>query len=233
MSPGDARVNLGMLAGQIAGMVVVFGAALFGAAGTLKWRAGWAFMALFFGFTVALSGWLLRRNPALLTERMTGVGKPDQKGWDRVWFGLTAVAFLGWLVLMPLDAVRFGWSRVPRWVQATGGAAVVASFWLLFGVFRENTYLSPAVRVQRERGQTVVDTGPYAYVRHPMYAAAGLLMAGSTLLLGSWWGLVGAGAIVAGVAARAVGEERMLRAELPGYAAYAERVRYRLVPGVW
>lgn len=233
MANPDARVHVGLLVGQVVGMAVVFGVALFGGAGTLSWLAGWIWLALFFGFTVALSLWLLRHNPALLTERMTGMGKADQKGWDRVWFGLTAVAFVGWLVLMPLDALRLGWSSVPAWVQAAGGVLVVGSFWLLFTVFRENTFLSPAVRVQRERGQTVVETGPYRHVRHPMYAAAGLLLVGTTLLLGSWWGLIGAALITSGAAWRAIGEERVLRAELPGYDEYVARVRYRLVPGVW
>jgi protein-S-isoprenylcysteine O-methyltransferase Ste14 len=226
-------VDLALLVGQIVGMALVFGLALFLAAGTVAWPAGWVFLGLFFGFTVLISAWLARANPGLLTERMTGIGKADQQPWDRLWFAVTATLFLGWLVVMPLDAVRFGWSRVPGWVQALGAVLLLVSFWLLFLVFRENSYLSPAVRVQTDRGQTVVDTGPYGVVRHPMYAAAAVLLVGSTLLLGSWYGLVGALLIVVGVAVRAVNEERLLRAELPGYDEYAARVRYRLVPGVW
>jgi protein-S-isoprenylcysteine O-methyltransferase Ste14 len=227
------RVDLKLLVAQIVGMALVFALALFLAAGTVAWPAGWVFLGLFFGFTVLLSAWLARANPGLLTERMTGIGKADQKPWDRLWFGVTATLFLGWLVVMPLDAVRFGWSSVPGWVQALGAVLLLVSFWLLFLVFRENSYLSPAVRVQTDRGQRVVDTGPYGVVRHPMYAAAAVLLVGSTLLLGSWYGLVGALLIVVGVAVRAVNEERVLRAELPGYEAYAARVRYRLVPCVW
>src|SRR5437870_1405056 len=112
-SGNPARVNMGLLVGQIGGMAVVFGVVLFGAAGTVRWIAGWAFMGLFFGFVIALSGWLTRNNPALLMERMTGVGKADQKTWDKVFFALANVLFLVWLVVMPLDAVRFGWSHVP------------------------------------------------------------------------------------------------------------------------
>jgi protein-S-isoprenylcysteine O-methyltransferase Ste14 len=226
-------VDLRLLVGQIVGMAVGFGLVLFLAAGTVAWVAGWVFLGLFFGFVVALSAWLLRHNPALLTERMTGVGKADQKAWDRVWVAATSVLVLGWLVVMPLDAVRFGWSSVPGWVQAVGAVLLVGSFWLLFLVFRENTYLSPAVRIQAEQGQTVVSTGPYGVVRHPMYAAATVLLAGTSLLLGSRYGLVVALLIVLGVAARAAGEEPVLRAELPGYGAYIAKVRYRLVPYVW
>ena len=226
-------VNLRLLAAQIGGMALVFGLVLFAAAGTVAWPAGWAFLLLFFGFVVALSGWLLRHTPALLTERMTGVGKADQKPWDRVWFALTNVLFLAWLVVMPLDAVRFGWSSMPPWVQVLGALLSLLSFWLFFVTFRENAYLSPAVRIQSDRGQTVVDTGPYAVVRHPMYAAAAVFLGGTALLLGSWYGLGVGCLIVLSAAARAVKEERALRAELPGYDAYMARVRYRLVPHVW
>ena len=100
------------------------------------------------------------------------------------------VFFLAWLVLMPLDAVRFRWSEMPGWLQVAGAILLLGSFYLFFLTFRENPYLSPVVRVQSERGQTVISTGPYHYVRHPMYAAAILFMAGTALMLGSWYGLL-------------------------------------------
>jgi len=226
-------VNLKMLTIQITGMFVVFALALFLAAGTVAWLAGWVFVALFFGFTIALSLWLLKHNPGLLTERMTGIGKTDQKSWDKVFFAIANVFFLAWLVLMPLDAVRFHWSRMPLWLQLAGAALLLCSFYLFFLTFRENAYLSPAVRLQSERGQTVVSTGPYGHVRHPMYAAAVVFLVGTTLLLGSWYGLALALMIVVAIAVRAVQEERTLRAELPGYDQYMARVNYRLIPYVW
>src|SRR3954453_8372239 len=214
------KVNLWMLKIQIAGMFVVFALALFLAAGTVAWLAGWAFLVLFFGFTIALSLWLLKYSPGLLTERMTGIGKADQKAWDKVFFGLAQVFFLAWLIIMPLDAVRFHWSEMPVWLQVVGAIMMLCSFYLFFLTFRENSFLSPAVRVQSDRGQTVVSTGPYHYVRHPMYAAAGIYLVGSTLLLGSWYGLILALAIVVAVSIRALQEERTLRTELQGYDAY-------------
>ncbi|MFL5804657.1 MAG: methyltransferase family protein [Roseiflexaceae bacterium] len=226
-------VNLKLLTAQIVGMFVVFALALFLAAGTVVWPAGWAFLVLFFGFTVALSRWLLRHNPGLLTERMTGIGKPDQKTWDKVFFAAANVVFLAWLVVMPLDAVRFHWSRMPGWLPVIGALLLLWSFLLFFLTFRENAYLSPAVRLQTERGQTVVSTGPYQYVRHPMYATAIIFIVGTTLLLGSWYGLILGLILVVGVALRAVQEERTLRAELPGYDAYMAQVKYRLIPYVW
>ncbi len=226
-------VNLRLLTAEIVGMFVVFALALFLAAGTLAWPAGWAFLVLFFGFVVALSLWLLRHNPGLLTERLTGIGKPDQKAWDKVWYVLATVVFLAWLVFMPLDAVRFHWSQMPAWLQVVGAILLLCSCALFFLTFRENSYLSPAVRVQTDRGQTVVSTGPYHYVRHPMYAAVIPYALATTLLLGSWYGLLLGLILVVGVARRAVLEERTLRAELHGYDAYMAQVKYRLIPYVW
>lgn len=212
---------------------MVFGLALFLAAGTIVWPSGWAFLVLFFGFTIALTRWLLRHNPGLLTERMTGIGKANQPAWDRVFFAAMQVFFLAWLVLMPLDAVRFRWSQMPGWLQVVGAVLLLCSFYLFFLTFRENPYLSPAVRVQTERGQTVISTGPYRYVRHPMYGTTIIFIVGTTLLLGSWYGLFLGLVLVVGIAFRAVQEERVLRAELPGYDVYMARVKYRLIPYVW
>jgi protein-S-isoprenylcysteine O-methyltransferase Ste14 len=227
------KVNLTLLTLQIAGTFVVFAVVLFLAAGTAAWLAGWVFLGMFFGFTIALSRWLLQNNPGLLTERMTGIGKADQKTWDKVFFALANVLFISWLLLMPLDAVRFGWSRVPAWLQVAGALILFGSFYLFFLTFRENNFLSPAVRLQTDRGQTVVSTGPYHYVRHPMYATALILFVGTTLLLGSWYGLLPALLLAIAIAFRAVQEERTLRAELAGYDEYMKEVKYRLVPGVW
>mgnify|MGYP001026379397 CR=1 FL=1 len=226
-------VNLKMLTAQIAGMFVVFALALFLPAGTLAWPAGWAFLVLFFGFTVALSYWLLQYNPALLTERMTGIGKADQKTWDKVFFAVANVLFLAWLILMPLDAVRFRWSQMPSWLQVIGALLLLGSFYLFFLTFRENAYLSPAVRLQTEREQKVISTGLYHYVRHPMYATATIFLISTTLLLGSWYGLGVALLLVIAIAFRAVQEERTLRAELAGYDEYMAQVKYRLIPYVW
>jgi len=227
------KVNTTMLVVQVAGMFVVIGAALFLAAGTVAWAGGWAFLLLFSAFTVAISLWLLRNNPGLLNERLTGLGKSGQKGWDKVFFALAQLLFLGWLIANPLDAVRYRWSHVPGWLQVAGGLLVLASFYAFFLIFRENAFLSPAVRVQDERGQTVVATGPYRYVRHPMYSTAIVFLAASSLLMGSFYALLPLALLKLGIAWRAVGEEATLRAELPGYAEYMSRVRYRLMPGVW
>jgi len=227
------KVSLTLLAAQIAGMLLLFALALFLPAGTVAWFAGWAYLLLFFGFVVAITLWLSRHDPGLLQERVTGVAHPGHKGWDRALLALTAVLFFAWMVLMPLDAVRFGWSRMPAMLQGVGAILLLCSFCVFFLTFRENPYLSPAVRIQKERGQTVVSTGPYRYVRHPMYSGFIIWTVGTSLLLGSWWGLLAGLVLIGMVARRAVLEERTLRQELPGYDAYAARVKYRLVPHVW
>ncbi len=162
------------LLANIAGMAVVFALVLFLPAGTLAWTAGWIFFALFFVFVLALSFWLLRFNRDLLVERLTGVGRRDQKTWDKVILAMAGLGFFAWLALMALDAGRFHWSHVPMWAQALGAVLLIGSFWLFYLTFRYNPYLSPAVRLQSERAHRVVDTGPYHYVRHPMYAGFAL-----------------------------------------------------------
>jgi protein-S-isoprenylcysteine O-methyltransferase Ste14 len=215
--------------------VVVFavlGLVLFGAAGTLAWAPGWIFVVLYLAFTVVLLGWMLRNDPGLLQERMTPFPS-DQPTWDRLFIILLSVLVVAWFLLMPLDAERLRWSHVPALLQVVGAVVLVASLVLFFLTFRENSYLSPAVRVQRERGQRVVSTGPYRYVRHPLYSGVGLFEVGTSLLLGSWTGLL-LGAVVMGLVAwRAVREERTLREELDGYEDYLSRVRFRLIPGIW
>jgi protein-S-isoprenylcysteine O-methyltransferase Ste14 len=225
-------INTRVLVAQIAIMFLVFALLLFLPAGTVAWLSGWVFLVLFFGFVVAVTWWLFRYNPELLRERMTGF-KADQQAWDKVLLPLAGVLFFAWLILMPLDAVRLHWSRVPVWLQVVGTVVLLCSFSLFFLTFRENSYLSPAVRIQEERGQTVVSTGPYHYVRHPMYAAFVLMVLGTPLLLGSWYGILFGPILVVVVARRAVLEERMLREDLQGYDVYTARVKYRLIPYVW
>lgn len=226
-------INLHLLVVQIAGLFVAFALVLFIPAGTLAWAAGWTFLILFFGFVVATSIWLLRHSPGLLAERMTGAENPDRKSWDRVFHLLAGIVFFAWLALMALDAARFHWSQMPPWLQGAGAILLLFSFALFFLTFRENAYLSPAVRVQSDRGQVVVSTGPYRHVRHPMYAAFILYALGTTLLLGSWYGFLPALVLIVMVAWRATREERTLREELPGYVEYMATVKYRLIPYLW
>jgi protein-S-isoprenylcysteine O-methyltransferase Ste14 len=206
--------------------------ALFLAAGTIAWPAGWIYLSLLFGWLLVGIVLLLKYNPGLLEERLR-LSQPNQKAWDRVFLLLFELFLFAWLVLMALDAVRFHWSQMPRVLQVVGAVTLVASFLLISLTFRENAFLSPTVRIQQERGQTVISTGPYHFVRHPMYAGGLLLFLGTPLLLGSWYGLVLVLILIPAGAMRAVLEERVLREELPGYATYMAQVKYRLIPFVW
>ena len=206
--------------------------ALFLAAGTLTWSAGWLWLILLHGWMLVGIVLLLKYNPGLLEERLSP-SQSNQKAWDKVFLLLFYLFFFAWLALMPLDAVRFHWSQMPLVLQVVGAVALVVSFLLLSLTFRENSFLSPRVRIQEERGQTVISTGPYHYVRHPMYAGGLLLFLGTPLLLSSWYGLLLALVFLPAGATRAILEERTLREELPGYAAYMAQVKYRLIPYVW
>jgi protein-S-isoprenylcysteine O-methyltransferase Ste14 len=187
---------------------------------------------LLHGWLLVGIGLLLKHNPSLLEERLS-FSRPNQKAWDKVFLLLYQLVLFAWLVLMPLDAVRYHWSHMPIVLQVVGAMLLITSFILISLTFKENAFLSPTVRVQHERGQTVISTGPYRYVRHPMYAGGLLLFLGTPLLLGSWYGLMLVVLLVLVIAVRAVLEERVLRDELPGYAAYMTQVRYRLIPYIW
>jgi protein-S-isoprenylcysteine O-methyltransferase Ste14 len=229
----NRKVLLGKALLEVLAEFAVFAALLFVSAGTLLWPAGWAFIAIFFSFAVAIVLWLARKEPELLAERISSPMQSGQPLWDKVFVVAVMVLFVAWLILMPMDAVRFGWSDVPDWLQILGALGVVLSFYIMFLTFRENAFLAVVVKVQEERGQSVVSTGPYRYIRHPMYASTFLFFPGSALLLGSWWGLLLCVALLGLLVWRIPLEERMLENGLAGYDEYARKVRYRLIPRVW
>jgi protein-S-isoprenylcysteine O-methyltransferase Ste14 len=216
----------------IAAEAVVFALVLFGAAGTFRWPACWVFLALFFGPASVLTAITARRDPALLAERMKPPVQKGQPLWDRIFLMTLAVLFLAWLVSMGIEA-RYGWSHMPDLLRGVGALTMLLSWWICARVFAANTFLAPVVKIQADRHQTVISTGPYAIVRHPFYVGAILLLAGSALVLGSWIGVAGTGVIALGIAIRIPGEEHELRRNLTGYDEYAARVRYRLAPFLW
>ena len=212
---------------------IVLGAILFVAAGDWTWPQAWVFLAEVEISSLVLGFWLARHDPALLESRLSRPFHGDQRHWDRMFLVGAITGFGAWMVLMALDARRFGHSYIPLWTQGLGAVLIALCMVLVWRVFRCNSFAAPQVRIQAKRGQHVVTDGPYRIVRHPMYAAALFYFLGVPLLLGSWWGLLPVPFFMAGLGARAVGEERMLRQALPGYDDYARRVRFRLIPGVW
>jgi protein-S-isoprenylcysteine O-methyltransferase Ste14 len=231
MGPGARLIPKLLL--QIVVMLAVFAGVLFGAAATLDWPTGWAFLALFAAASLAISLWLAAIDPGLLAERMKSPVQKEQKPWDRVFLLGVAVGYFAWLALMAWDARRMALSHMPLWAQVAGGALIVLSYMGIAWVFRTNSFAAPVIKIDAERHQAVISTGPYAFVRHPMYAFALPQFVGGPLMLGSWWGMAGAVLFTLAIAGRTLGEEKMLRAELQGYDDYARRVRWRFAPGVW
>ena len=207
-------------------------ALLFWAAGNWRWAQAWAFTIIFALGSFGFGAWLVRRDPALLASRLAPLPQRGQPLWDRIFLVTFILVWFAWLALMGLDA-RWQTSHMPLYLNILGGVLVIAGFLSTMVVFNANSFAAPVVRVQGERKQRVIDTGPYAVVRHPMYAAALLYLIGMPLLLGSWYGLLAVPLFIAGIAPRAVFEERLLKRDLQGYAEYMSRVHYRLIPGLW
>ena len=228
-----ARFNFTELIVKGVGMLLMYVLALFLPAGTFAWLSGWVYVAVTSAFSIALTVWLARYDPELLAERLRGLGRPGRKRWDKIFIPILLVAFFAWLALMGLDAVRFRWSDMPNQLQVAGCILLLISFYIFYLTFRANPYLSPAVRIQKERGQKVISTGPYRYVRHPMYGGFVFYAIGTALLLGSWTGVTFGLLLIAAIARRAIFEEQTLQRDLPGYDDYMRQVRYRLLPGVW
>jgi protein-S-isoprenylcysteine O-methyltransferase Ste14 len=198
-------------------------------AGTLFYWQAWAFIVVFTVSTNAIGVYLLLKDPALLQRRLQ-FGPAAERGAQKIISSLSIVGFLGVMVFCALD-YRFGWSQVPPVVSVLGNVLVAIGLFIDLLVFRQNTLGASNIRV--EQGQTVVSTGPYAIMRHPMYAGVLVMAVGVPLALGSWWGLLLIGLLMSVLVWRILDEERVLKTELPGYAEYTQRVRYRLVPHVW
>ena len=230
LSPIRLRLLLSRLV-QVAAYFFVIGCLLFLAAGRLNWPAAWIYLVAHFLLAVAGQAWLIRIDPDLVEER--GRWGANTKAWDRWILSANVVLTLALLIVIGLDAGRFGWSHVPWPIRLAALLGFLPGFGLPILASRANTYLASTVRIQDERGQTLVSTGPYAAIRHPMYAGMILFDLCLPVLLGSWWGLAVSGVMVAVLVLRTALEDRALQAELPGYADYAQRVPFRLIPGIW
>lgn len=209
---------------------LALGVLIFVPVGTLAYWQGWAFLIVFTVSTHIIGIYLARKDPALLERRMkVGPGaetRPVQKA-------LITVAFVGVIGLVILAVLnhRLGWSPVPAWVSVLGNGLVALGLMIDLRVFRENSY--GASTIETVHGQSVIASGPYALVRHPMYVGVLILVIGAPLPLGSYWGLLFLLLNVPILVARILDEEKMLAADLGGYTAYRQVVRYRLVPGIW
>ncbi|MBL8914278.1 MAG: isoprenylcysteine carboxylmethyltransferase family protein [Archangium sp.] len=198
-------------------------------AGRIDFPGAWAWSAIVFSVALGTYAWLLRVNPGLVQERLAPPKGTDRDAATR---RLVILPILGHLVLAGLDA-RLRWSTVPLAAQLAGLVFVASGFMLVTWVLANNPFASSQVRIQTERKQAVISSGPYRLVRHPMYLAVVLVALGSGIALGSWWASLSLVPLVAVFIRRTGIEDRMLHDELDGYRAYAERVRWRVVPLVY
>jgi protein-S-isoprenylcysteine O-methyltransferase Ste14 len=216
---------------QVLASTGLIGVLLFVCAGRIDWMAAWVFLALSTVVFATAGVYAVRKNPEVVNER--GKGAEGAKTWDRILTSVYAVFLFGIYIIAGIDAGRFQWSVMPLWVQVLGSIGFVAGMVWMYWAMLSNPFLSQVVRIQSERGHTTVSTGPYRFVRHPMYVGI-LVSYGSTpLLLGSWLALVPFAVMGTLLVIRTALEDKTLHAELPGYPEYAQRVRYRLVPGIW
>jgi protein-S-isoprenylcysteine O-methyltransferase Ste14 len=214
--------------------LLIWPALILSLGGDWRWPEGWIFGGWFLAVCVSTTAWLYRKDPALLAERYRKPGTGGQSRRDKMIVYLIVLGYVAWIVLMPLDARRFRWTPpLPLAVEVVGCVLLALSWLLLFRSFTENTFLSPLVRIQRERAHRVVSTGVYGIVRHPMYLGAVLMFVGGPLVTGAASALAVSAALALLVVVRILDEEKLLTRELAGYDDYRRRVRYRLIPFVW
>jgi len=211
-------------------LLVAMAALLFVPAGTTDYWQAWTFLAVYFACSIALSLYLMIADPALMQRRMRGGPTAEKQPVQKIIMVITSLGFVGLLVVPALDH-RFAWSQMPP-TMALAGDLLVGIGWLaIFFVFRENSFSSATIELAPD--QKVISTGPYALVRHPMYAGALVMLLGIPIALGSWWGMLVLAAILPALIWRLFEEEKFLARNLAGYVEYQNKVRYRLIPTIW
>jgi protein-S-isoprenylcysteine O-methyltransferase Ste14 len=232
--PADQQEKLWTLGRvlQVVVFITIWIGGMFAAAGTMWWLRGWIFtvciLALYAGATVRVT----LKNPALIPARAKWHYR-EMRPFDRVFIGLLFPLYLGQPVVAGLDAVRYRWTSMPLWTAYAGLIFLACGLVIMTWAMEVNRFAEPVVRIQKERGQTPVTTGPYRYVRHPIYVGAIVMFTATGLTLGSWWAVAVGGVLSLLVVWRTAMEDRVLLRELPGYEEFAAITRYRLVPGVW
>lgn len=212
--------------------VVIQVAVLLVSAGRAGWVNAWIYFGLYMSVAVVYAVIMVRLSPQTLNERGRAF-REDTKPFDKVFFALWLPLIFATLVIAGLDAVRFGWSAMPAWLNAAGVAVTIPG--VAIGVWAPvaNPHFEVTVRIQEDREHKVISSGPYRIVRHPGYAGVILATLAAPFLLGSWWAVIPCVLTAILFAVRTALEDKTLQEELPGYSEYAKRVRYRLYPGLW
>jgi protein-S-isoprenylcysteine O-methyltransferase Ste14 len=211
-------------------VLLVLAALLFIPAWTLDYWQAWAFLAIYFTASLAITLYLMKKDPKLLERRMNGGPTAEKEPVQKMIMFLMSLGFIG-LIALPAFDHRFAWSHMPPYVALAGDVLVVLGWLAIFFVFKENTFTSAIIELAPD--QTVISTGPYALVRHPMYAGGLVMLLGVPIALGSWWGLLVIAAMTPALIWRLFDEEKFLARNLRGYGEYQKKVRYRLIPQVW
>ena len=211
--------------------LVAFALLWFGVAGRLTWWQGWAFLLISTAYVSILTWRLSKVNPELVLERNQPAEKAEP--WDRVVMGIYTATLLILMIVAALDGGRYHWSSVPLGIQLVGWLFLAFTCLMIWHVMMTNAYLSSWARIQEDREQVVVQEGAYRYIRHPMYLGIIVAFLGIPLALGSWWAVLPSMVIVVLFVYRIFREDLMLIRGLAGYAEYTEKVRYRLLPGIW
>jgi protein-S-isoprenylcysteine O-methyltransferase Ste14 len=224
-------VNKRRLVVSLLALPVYFALFMFLPAGTWAWAKGWLFIGVFLGTVAIAALYLWRVNPEVWVARTRS--HEGTKRWDKILLGFFFPAVYAIVPVAALDDGRFQWSDLPRWACGVGYVLFLAGMGIVTWAEAVNKFFEVTVRIQADRGQTVIDTGPYAVVRHPGYVAGILFCLGIALCLGSMWALIPAGLASFLLILRTHWEDQTLQAELPGYKEYTKLVRYKLIPGVW
>ncbi len=206
---------------------VVLGAIFFGTAGTIRYWEAWVFLPVVFAPMALAVAYLIRHDPELLRRRMES---REERAQQRAIQMVGGVVWVGVFFIPGLDH-RFGWSSVPALLAVAANFLVLGGYLIVLQTLKENSYASRTIKV--EEGQTVITTGLYALVRHPMYLGAGLMLLVTPLALGSYWALAPSAFMPLFLALRIKDEEKALMEELPGYREYTQQTEHRLIPGVW
>jgi protein-S-isoprenylcysteine O-methyltransferase Ste14 len=211
-------------------LMLAMAALLFIPAWTFDYWQAWIFLAVYFVSSLATTLYLRKNDPKLMRRRMRGGPTAEQEITQKIIMSLVSLGFVGLLVFAALDH-RFAWSGMPPYA-ALAGDVLVALGWLGFVfVFKENTFAAATIVLAPDH--KVISTGPYALVRHPMYAGALVMLLDIPIALGSWWGVLVVVAMMPALLWRLFDEEKFLARNLPGYVEYQNKVRYRLIPLVW